>query len=152
MNEGVALKQLADILPPPAPGPGWILPVIAVAVTLAAALILVWFVKRRRSLHAALPASEARQRLTALRSAWQDRRISDREAAYRLATLLRLGLGLPQLAPQRRPPAVDDAASWYETLTQLHALRYRDQAPTTLSPQCFDYAEHWLTVAQSEGS
>ncbi len=150
MKEGVALSQLADILPPPAPGgASWLLPVIGIAV-IVAALVLVWFVKNRRPRKPALPAREAQQRLAALRAAWQARTLTDREAAYRLAAVLRLGLSLPQLTPRTRPSAVDDEALWRETLTQLQALRYREQAPLTLPPHCFDRAERWLAAARRE--
>lgn len=148
MKEGVALSQLADILPPPAPGGmGWLLPVIGFAV-IVAALVLVWFVKRHRPGKPALPVREAQQRLAMLRAAWQARTFSDREAAYRLAAVLRLGLNLPQLTPRIRPRVVDDEALWRETLTQLQVLRYREQAPLTLPPHCFDRAERWLAAAR----
>ena len=151
MNEGVALSQLADILPPPAPdGASWMLLVAGSIVVIVAVLALVWFVKKHRPRKITLPAREAQQRLRTLRAAWQARAISDREAAYRLATLLRLGLALPQLAPQLRPAAVDNEQWWHETLTQLNALRYRDHAPSTLPPQCFDRAERWLAAAQRQ--
>lgn len=151
MNEDIALQKLADILPPPAPsGPGWLLIVTAIAVAVVAIFTIVWFVKKHRLHKSVLPAHEAQQRLTALRNAWQARTVSDREAAYRLATLLRLGLVLPQLTPQIRPAVVDDALTWNETLTRLHELRYRDQASFTLSPQFFDRAEQWLAAALRE--
>lgn len=148
MNEGVALKQLADILPPPAPGDWSWLPAVVAAIAMLAAVGLLWFVKKRRARRGNLSAREARQRLAALRAAWQIRAVSDREAAYRLATLLRLGLALPQLTPQLRPNAVDNEPAWHETLAQLNALRYRDHTPATLPPQCFDHAEQWLAAAQ----
>jgi hypothetical protein len=148
MNEGVALKQLADILPPPAPhNLSWLL-AVATIVAIVVAVVLVWLVKRRRSGTQTSPARDAQQRLAALRAAWQARTLSDREAAYRLATVLRLGLSLPQLAPHARPSAVDDAAAWYDTLKELQTLRYRNQSSATLSPQCFDRAALWLAAAQ----
>jgi len=149
MNEEEALQKLADILPPPAPGgANWMW--LVGAIVIVAALGLVWFVKRHRPRKPALPAREARQRLVALRAAWQSHTVSDREAAYRLATLLRLGLSLPQLTPQARPTVVEDDALWHEMLTQLHALRYRDHASSAFSPQLFDHAERWLASAQRE--
>ena len=151
MKEGVALSQLADILPPPAPGgPDWMLLILAGVVCIVAAAVLIWFRKKHHSQRINLPAREARRRLVTLRSAWQSHTISDREAAYRLATLLRLGLALPQLNPQLRPNAVGDDASWRETLLQLHALRYRDQAELSLSSQCFERAARWLRAAQRQ--
>lgn len=151
MNEGVALQQLADILPPPAPGgASWMLLVVGSAIVIVAALALVWFVKKHRPRKHNLPAREAQLRLRTLRAAWQAHTVSDREAAYRLATLLRLGLSLPQLTTQLRPAAVDNEQSWHETLTHLQALRYRDQATSNLPPQLFDRAERWLAAALRE--
>lgn len=150
MKEGVTLNQLADILPPSAPGVGWMLPVIAVAAILAAILVLIGLMNKRRTRHAESPPHQARRRLAALRDAWQAKQISDREAAYHLATLLRLGLGLPQLAPAWRPAAVEDSAAWLDTLTELHTLRYRNRAEASLSSRSFDRAEQWLAAAQHE--
>ena len=147
MKEGVALKQLADVLPPPPPSSAWILWVVAGVTALVAATVLLWVMSKRRSRQGDIPAREAQRRLAALRSAWQSQVISDREAAYRLATLLRLGLGLSQLAPQLKPTAVEDDTAWYDTLGELQALRYRDRS-NPLSPRCFDRAEQWLAAAQ----
>ena len=151
MKEGVALSQLADILPPPAPGgPDWMLIIFVGIICILAAAVLVWFWKKHHSQRINLPAREARRRLVTLRSAWQSHTISDREAAYRLATLLRLGLALPQLNTQDRPSMVEDDTSWRETLEQLYTLRYRDQAGLSLSSQCFERAARWLAAAQRQ--
>jgi hypothetical protein len=153
MKEGVALSQLADILPPPPPGgPDWMLLGIVGIVCVLAVAVLGWFIKKHYLPRNASPAREARRRLVALHKAWQARRLSDREAAYRLATLLRLGLAVPQLDTHLRPNAVEDDTSWRETLQQLHALRYREAASAGLSPQCFERAERWLTIAQRRGN
>jgi hypothetical protein len=149
MKEGVALSQLADILPPPAPvGPDWLLlgTIGGICALMVAALL--WFIKKHYSPRSNSPAREARLRLATLRSTWQSHSITDREAAYRLATLLRLGLAVPQLSMQQHPRVVENDAAWRETLEQLHALRYRDQPGLSLSSQCFDHAEHWLAAAQ----
>jgi len=153
MKEGVALSQLADILPPPAPGgPDWLLLLVGIGIVgVTAAVTVLWFVKRRYALRGQPPAREARRRLAALRNEWQSQAVTDREAAYRLATLLRLGLALPQLSVQRRPRAVEDETLWRETLRQLHALRYRDHSGISLSPQYFERAERWLAAAQRQG-
>jgi len=151
MKEGVALSQLADILPPPAPGgPNWILLSIIGIFCLVIMAALVWFWKKHHSQRKNSTAREARRRLAALRSAWQSHTLSDRETAYRLATLLRLGLTLPQLNTQDRPNMVEDDTAWRETLELLHALRYRDQAGLSLSSQCFEHAALWLAAAQRQ--
>ena len=149
MKEGVALSQLADILPPPVPGgPDWMQLVIAGMVCLAAAALGLWFMKRRLARQGNSSAQAARRHLAALRKEWQAHSVTDREAAYRLATLLRLGLALPQLNAQSCPNAVKDEKSWRETLGHLHALRYDDKSVSSLSPRSFDLAERWLAAAR----
>lgn len=149
MKEGVALSQLADILPPPPPsGLDWILLGI---VCLLVAVGSLWFLKKRLSRKAPSPARQAQRRIKALSTAWQAHKLSDREAAYRLATLLRMGLTLPQLSAHVRPNAVEDDVTWRETLKQLHALRYQDHPNSSLSNQYFERAERWLAAAQKQG-
>lgn len=150
MKPDVALQQLADVLPPPAPGWGWAISaaIVAILLTIAASW---WWMRRRRRPDRDIPARAARLRLRALRIAWQSRAVDDREAAYRLATLLRLGLGLPQLTSPLRPAAITDARDWDRVLGELDRLRYRDDAGSALSPDCFDRAERWLAAPQREG-
>jgi hypothetical protein len=147
MKEGVALQQLADVLPPPAPGGYGMLSLVAGVIVMAAAVAW-WWASRRRRPRGSVPAREARRRLRELRTAWQSRAIDDREAAYCLAALLRLGLGLPQLTSQLKPAAVADARDWDQTLAELHALRYRHAVGSALSARCFEHADEWLAAAQ----
>ena len=149
MKEGVALSQLADILPPPPPsGLDWMLLGI---VCLLVTVIGLWFMRKRLSRKTPSSAREAQRRIKALSTAWQAHKLSDREAAYRLATLLRMGLTLPQLSAHVRPNTVEDEVTWRETLEQLHALRYQDHPKSSLSNQCFERAERWLAAAQKQG-
>jgi len=151
MKQGVALSQLADILPPPSPGgPDWLLLMVLGGVCVVIVAAVLWFIKKHSSLRSNSPAREARRRLGTLRTAWQSHTLTDREAAYRLATLLRLGLAVPQLDAQQPPSVVEDDNTWRETLQQLNVLRYRDQPRLSLSSHCFDRAEHWLTTAQRQ--
>jgi len=145
VKEGLALQQLADVLPPPAPGWGWL---ITTALVAAPAAALWWLMRIRRARHPNAPAREARRRLNQLRIAWQSKAVDDREAAYRLAALLRLGLGIGQLTAQHRPAAVTDAKAWDRTIGELHALRYRHLSAPSLSAECFRHAEAWLAAAQ----
>lgn len=151
MKEDVALQQLADVLPPPAPDGYWMLPVIVLVIALAAAGVW-WWTRRRRTAGSDAPACEARRRLRELRSAWQAQAVPDREAAYRLATLLRLGLRLPQLSTELRPTMISDPSAWERTLAELHVLRYRHAVGSALSIQCFDHADEWLAAAQREAA
>lgn len=147
MKEGLALQQLADVLPPPAPGWGWVW-IIMTALLVLPVAALWWWMRIRRARYHNAPAREARRRLDQLRSAWQSQTVDDREAAYRLAALLRLGLGIAQLTAHHRPAAVTDSKAWERTLGELHALRYRHLAGPALSADCFRYAEAWLAAAQ----
>ena len=119
-------------------------------VCLLVAVVGLWFMRKRLLRKTSSPAREAQRRIKALSTAWQTHKLSDREAAYRLATLLRLGLALPQLNTQVPPSMVEDHTSWRETLEQLHALRYRDEAGLSLSSQCFEYTARWLAAAQRQ--
>lgn len=151
MNEAETLRQLADILPPPAPAAvNWLPLILGLVVAIIAALAIVIMIKRSRPRPLPQSTSAAQHRLAALRKAWQAQTIDDRTAAYDLATLLRLGLGLPQLTPQHRPAAVMDETQWRDIIKHLDELRYRDQPTQRLSPQCFEHAARWLSAAPAE--
>lgn len=151
------LSRLADIeLPPVAP---WALyegvaTVFGLALILALLGGLIGYAigKHLRSrlrpamAEAATPASpidDALMRLDALTTAWQAGNIKEREAAYRLVTLLRLGLGLPQLPP--KAPAGIPQAAWESLLDHCSALRYRPGA-AGLDAQMFSQVRAWLTT------
>ncbi len=155
MNPTDPLAALADIeLPAP---PDW-RPVIAFAV-LALVFIAALLIRRRLRRDAAPPAPptrlthEAQTRLACLRQEWDAGAIDARTAAYRLAVLLRLGLGLPQLRPAA-PPRGMDAAEWRETLAVLQSLRYTPAPRAALTPEIFSRADRWLgqRVATAEGA
>lgn len=154
------LAALADIeLPAP---PDW-RPVIAFTVLalvlIAAVSIRALLIRHRLRRDAAPPAPptrlthEAQTRLAHLREEWDAGAIDARTAAYRLAVLLRLGLGLPQLRPAT-PPRGMDAAEWRETLAVLQSLRYTPAPRAALTPEIFSRADHWLSqrVATTEGA
>ena len=97
------------------------------------------------------PALAARLQLQQLIHDWQSHTINDREAAYRLVTLLRLGLGLPQLTDTCPPHIAADQQAWQETVALCTHLRYQ-QAPTTLlSLETFQRAEQWLLKTREHG-
>ncbi len=100
------ISRLADIeLPGP---PDWqpVLTALGAAVVLAPAIVwLTWHLWRRVHRRGAAPAAaRAAARLDALRRRWEGGEMDDREASYRLAALLRLGLGLDQLDGTAPPP------------------------------------------------
>lgn len=145
MNDDDALARLADIELPAAPEWGLLplLPVIAVTIG-----VMIWMIvryrARRRSRAAATPGpvpapnapessrplqQQALTRLDELQQAWRAGTLDDREAGYRLGTLLRRGLALNRL--DETPPVAgdDDIEEWRSLVDDLAALRYRPRHP-----------------------
>lgn len=91
-----------------------------------AALVLpgLWMRWRGRGVRA------CRKRLQQLRQACAAGRVSQRAAAYRLASELRLGLQLQQLNADLPPPAlpVAEHPGWAEAIARLDTLRYQPGA------------------------
>ncbi|MFZ5593640.1 MAG: DUF4381 family protein [Pseudomonadota bacterium] len=150
MNDTETLSRLADIELPAAPD--WQPLVIAAAIiTLIVILIaarLVWRSRKRgggdRQTVTHLVMAQARLEQT--HRDWQTGKIDDREAAYRLATLLRLGLGLSQL-PHERPAHIPVASSEWREITQLlERLRYQQTSQERLSPEIFQRLGCWLAA------
>lgn len=151
MNDAETLSRLADIELPAAPD--WQPLVIAAAaiITLMVILIaarLVWRSRKRRGgdRQTATPLVMAQARLEQTRRDWQAGAIDDREAAYRLATLLRLGFGLPQLLHERpaHPPVAP--SEWREITQLLERLRYQQTSQEHLSPEMFQRLGCWLAA------
>lgn len=145
MNGDGIVTAMADIALPPAPD--W-RPFLAVAALVVLGFALAgWLALRRRARRGLAPVqAEAVTRLDRLRQAWLDRELDEREVAYRLATLLRLGLGVPQLQPDGPPPACANSREWADTVALLQHLRYRRHPDTGLSRAIFERARRWLTA------
>jgi hypothetical protein len=144
------LAALADIeipAPPPAAVP---LPLLlgALALLLAAAIAFRIFrgrARRRMPPVPAPPADEALRRLEALQREWHEGKSNDRETAYRLCALLRIGLSLPGLDPSLPPAGIAGEREWSDCLRALRALRYGAQAGA-IDPGVFAQARDWLTA------
>ena len=147
MNSGDALTRLADIIPPAPPAPLVWWPWLIAALIVATAALLVWWWRARRRAVAASPIDRRVDALAALNNVhaeWRAKRIDDRDAAYRLATVLRLGLGLAQLSDEPPPVAANEAPLWRDSLAQLNRQRYPAARGQALSPALFDHARRWL--------
>lgn len=127
----------------------------AAATLLLAALLLAilagslgWYRYRRRLRRPSPPgptlppAREAAQRLAGLQAEWEAGVTSDRDAAYRLCTLLRNGFALRALDPAA-PPAGLDADAWRQALDTLRRARYQASA-APLTAASFASAHAWL--------
>jgi len=141
------LARLADVALPPAPDwtPMW----YALAGVVVLATLTFAFASFVRRLHmreqrrtTPAPGAEARARIDALHDAWSRGEIAPRTAAYRLATVLRLALGLRQL-DAHAPPFGIEAREWAETLERLRASRY-GRHPVALETELFTRIASWI--------
>ncbi|MEQ6340796.1 MAG: DUF4381 family protein [Gammaproteobacteria bacterium] len=155
MNDTGTLSRLADIELPAAPD--WQPFIIAAAaiVAITAILIAAWLAWRSRKRRAgnrqpATPLATAQTRLEQTRMEWQAGKMVDREAAYQLATLLRLGLGLPQLTPECPAHFSADQTAWRDTLHLFEQLRYQQAPQVTLTLEVFQRAKNWLAGAEGD--
>ncbi|MBI5451724.1 MAG: hypothetical protein HY940_10255 [Gammaproteobacteria bacterium] len=139
------LPQLADLDLPVAPAV-WPL-VLAITLLILALLLLWWFIWQRK--HSTLPTPVTHSALAVIqqiRQQWQLGAIDPREAAYRLATALRLGLNLSRLQADAPPPRLP-AAQWRAALQRLDALRYPTQSGGDIDDGLFDLITGLLTAA-----
>ena len=152
MNPEQLRQQMADIIVP-APAnttlhDTGILVLIVVLLSLTA-----WLIRRRSrrpSAQAATTADDAMQQFELLQQDWHERRIDSREAAFRLATVLRLGLNLAQL-PLRPPTPAIDKPQWHRTIETLNALRYPPTLTQTLTDDLFSNIRQILLQAAEDG-
>ena len=140
MNPELLQQRMADIIVPVPAGPtlqdAGILILLVVLLSWAA-----WRIRRgrrqpRQTQATATGWDDALQQLELVRQDWQGGQINHREAAFRLATVLRLGLHLAQL-PSQPPAAVMDKTQWHNTMATLNALRYPSQLSQPLTDECF---------------
>jgi len=135
MKDTDIIAQLADIQPPPAPESGtWIAVIVtALAVTMA----LIYLYRYRLRDRPAQPVSQnvrvaALERLDQLEQEWLDGQVDDRQTAFLLATLLRLGLDQAQW-PSTVDTTIEDRALW-DTLSKL---RYERTPSAALKQEVF---------------
>jgi hypothetical protein len=143
-------QQLADVELPPAPD--WqplIIAAVAIIIALLVAVVVIYLRSRRKDSNNVSDRNrDAPHQLQLLQQAWQKKEIDDHDAAYRLATLLRLGLGLNQLGDMPPPSLQGDQQQWRQLLQQLAQLRYRPHAgeeeKKELTTEIFIQVEQWL--------
>ena len=144
------LGRMADIEMPPPPDWTWLWATLLIAVLTA---LLAWWWRRPRARKQAAPPPppDACSELDRLQARWRARELTDRETAYRLAVILRLGLALPRLSPQCPAPLRHEEDAWRETVALLQHARYRrDAAP--IDPRLFERVRRWLATEKDEVS
>jgi hypothetical protein len=147
------LAALADIELPDAPGSAGsaLLAIVIAAAVVALSVAIV--LRHRQGKHEPIPPQspapgrEARRRLDALHADWLAGELDDREAAYRICAVLRIGLHLAQLMPSRPPPHIQ-ADEWAGIVERLQILRYRP-AGRGLDEKVFERIAGWLAAAEA---
>lgn len=136
-------QQLADIELPPEPN-WWPLIWIVLGFLLIQTLFTVIMLKKRRSAANKTLPDDAQQRLQQIQQQWQHDELNSRDAAYQLATVLRLGLGLKQL--KQTPPEFlsDQRTQWQSVIKQLQQLRYEANCKAILNDELFSTIQDWL--------
>ena len=151
MNDLDVLNKMADIeLPAP---PDW-LPVIYTAMILLIvfAAILFIFTRFGRRRHGIIAVNKPGNKvLEEIEGRWSTGRISDREASYQLATLLRLGLDLPQLNTTCPAGVTAETATWEKTIRLFDQLRYKKVPAVKLSTDEFNHVRRWLSRPEDAG-
>lgn len=121
MKDTDIIAQLADIQPPPAPESGVLaLTFVTIAAVSVAVAIYIKVYKRSEPAPAQhIDRTGALERLTRLEQEWGAGRLDDRQTAFRMAALVRLGLGQPQWPSSN----VDEAHPLGERLSHLRYER-----------------------------
>ncbi len=144
------LAALADIEIPAPPAPATPLLALSVLILILAAAALWLLLSRRRkppqtpTPHPSTLADEALRRLDALHEEWRAGKTEDRETAYRLCALLRIGMTLHRLDPAL-PPACAPAAEWSACLHALRRPRYSAHGGA-IDAAVFESIRHWLAA------
>lgn len=139
--------QLADIQLPQEPQLWpWYLGGALLFALILAAVQMVWRRRRVVADHNYRPSPrEALRQLEQLQHEWQQQQIDDQRTAFRLATILRLGLHLPQLTLEAPSQLRAETSRWRQIIAQLQQLRYHRHPETKLDQSIFDHVHRWLS-------
>lgn len=142
------LARLADIeLPAPPHWQPWITGMAAAVTVIAAVAGLGIYLWRRRGTTSISPRQQTLTQIDGLLQAWRRAQLDDREASYRLAALLRLGLGLEQLDVHCPAALSHDKQQWGRTVTALQRLRYEQTPAAPLQEEEFARVKAWIATA-----
>ncbi len=145
------LIRMADIeVPSP---PDWtpaLLSGMLIILLLVLVIALAWWWRKtaRAQQHHPVIKHElpAHHQLEILQAQWQSGSLPDREAAYRLATILRLGLGLSQLTANCPKHLCHKKKAWLSAIAFLDNIRYQKQTTAPITLELFEHAGHCLSA------
>lgn len=148
MNQTDPLSNLADI-EMPAPPDWWpviIAAIVATLIIVTLGLFIRHMIKGKNNQRdsSIMTTEQGHLLLDQLEKEWRQGKVNDREASYQLSTLLRLGLGLPQLTPHCPASLKTDTSVWEETIMIFNQLRYKKMPQTQLTPDIFKKVSGWL--------
>ena len=155
INNAAFFDRLADVALPAEPSLWPAITVIAITLIAIGLTYLCYRRRDRQSTTAAKTtdtAQQALERLLVIEQAWANGKIDTRETAYRLSTLLRLGLNLPQLTNRCPPQLTDHQDEWQQMITLFDQLRYQTQTARPLTDTTFNQLKLWLTTSQSSAT
>jgi len=146
MNKTIPFDILADIELPNEPN--WYSEItLAVIVSSLVLIFIVWRIRQRKFLPQTKPETmNAEQVLNDIIDKHQSANMTQREAAFRIATVLRLSLKLPQLTLQAPEILKNEHALWRTTIQQLEQLRYQHNCDTRLSPELTQQVRRWVAI------
>ena len=149
LNHAPILDRLADVQLPAEPSL-WPAITIISAIVITVGLAYLRYHRRQTSpiTETSNNAQQALERLAIVEKAWADGKIDARETAYRLNTLLRLGLNLPQLNHHCPAVLTDHHHAWQQTHQLFNQLRYQPHTAQPLDSSTFDQIRLWLSTAQ----
>jgi len=149
VNHAPILDRLADVQLPAEPSL-WPAITIISAIIITVGLVYLRFRRRQTSstTDTSNNAQQALERLAIVEKAWADGEIDARETAYRLNTLLRLGLNLPQLNHRCPAALADHHHAWQQTQQLFNQLRYQPHTAQPLNSSTFNQVRLWLSSSQ----
>jgi len=146
MNEAIPFNMLADIELPNEPS--WYSEIILVVIASGLLLLLIaWRIMKRKPLRQIqLETINPEQVFNDILAQHQSTKINQREAAFRIATVLRLSLKLPQLTLQAPEILQHEQTLWHQTIQQLEQLRYQHNCDAPLSPELTQQVRRWIAL------
>lgn len=149
MNDS-PLTQLADIELPFYPA--WFSPTYLTIAMLCvvSSLACIWWLKRRRALRntaAVLPSTHALHEFDRLHATLATNTPLTRDTAYRIAGVLRVGLGLSQLDSACPPCIIENHDAWPRIVAALTTARYQPDGYLTLDHDDWRVIRNWLQSA-----